>query len=161
MFLLGRRSPRSHDSRDALNEWRWKCAAAESEKWHSPKLPQRRWVTESAGFRKTPGPSRSGAQKPTKSLGVPKTGTIRIFLAHRCGCVSAATPWTCSIPIHCALLLCFARFDCILLDIMMVRTNGVDVAVALHKAFAGSDTPLPLAPLIAMTANSSPADAEM
>ena len=64
-----------------------------------------------------------------------------------------------AIPIHCAPLLCFARFDCILLDIMMVRTNGVDVAVALHKAFAGSDTPLP--PLIAMTANSSPADAEM
>ena len=55
-----------------------------------------------------------------------------------------------------SMLQTSVRFDCILLDIMMVRTNGVDVAVALRKAFAGSDTPLP--PLIAMTANSSPAD---
>jgi CheY-like chemotaxis protein len=54
---------------------------------------------------------------------------------------------------------CECRFDCILLDIMMVRTNGVDVAIGLLKAFQGSSTPLP--PLIAMTANSSPADAAM
>jgi CheY-like chemotaxis protein len=51
------------------------------------------------------------------------------------------------------------RFDCILLDIMMVRTNGVDVALTLRGAFEGSPTPLP--PLVAMTANTSAREAQM
>ena len=32
----------------------------------------------------------------------------------------------------CPLHVCAPRFDCILLDIMMARTNGVDVAIALQ-----------------------------
>ena len=55
--------------------------------------------------------------------------------------------------VHCVL---GCRFDCILLDIMMVRTNGVDVAIALQQAFEGSPTPLP--PIVAMTANTSAQD---
>ena len=51
------------------------------------------------------------------------------------------------------------RFDCILLDIMMARTNGVDVAIALQQAFEGSPTPLP--PIVAMTANTSAQDVAM
>jgi CheY-like chemotaxis protein len=39
---------------------------------------------------------------------------------------------------------------------MMVRTNGVDVAIALQQAFEGSPTPLP--PIVAMTANTSAQD---
>lgn len=50
-------------------------------------------------------------------------------------------------------------FDCILLDIMMVRTNGVDVALTLRGAFEGSPTPLP--PLVAMTANTSAREAQI
>jgi CheY-like chemotaxis protein len=42
------------------------------------------------------------------------------------------------------------------LDIMMARTNGVDVAIALQRAFKGSPTPLP--PIVAMTANTSAQD---
>ena len=44
-------------------------------------------------------------------------------------------------------------FDVILLDIMMRRTNGVDVLVDLSRRFAGSVTPLP--PVVAMTGNTS------
>ena len=38
----------------------------------------------------------------------------------------------------------------------MVRTNGVDVALALQQLFEGSPTPLP--PFVAMTANTSAQD---
>ncbi len=38
----------------------------------------------------------------------------------------------------------------------MARTNGVDVAIALQRAFKGSPTPLP--PIVAMTANTSAQD---
>ena len=44
-------------------------------------------------------------------------------------------------------------FDIILLDIMMRRSNGVDVLVELRRQFAGSATPLP--PVVAMTGNTS------
>jgi CheY-like chemotaxis protein len=71
---------------------------------------------------------------------------------------ASASPDTCPLSVFvCACTAC--RFDCILLDIMMVRTNGVDVAVTLRQAFADSATPLP--PLVAMTANSSPSDEAM
>jgi CheY-like chemotaxis protein len=53
-------------------------------------------------------------------------------------------------------MLSLTRFDAILLDIMMTRTNGVDVARILQQAFEGSPTPLP--PFIAMTANTSGQD---
>ncbi len=59
----------------------------------------------------------------------------------------------------CPLHVCLCRFDCILLDIMMARTNGVDVAIALQQAFEGSPTPLP--PIVAMTANTSAQDVAM
>jgi CheY-like chemotaxis protein len=44
-------------------------------------------------------------------------------------------------------------FDVILLDIMMRRTNGVDVLVELKEKFANSVPPLP--PVVAMTGNTS------
>ena len=56
----------------------------------------------------------------------------------------------------CPPHVCPRRFDCILLEIMMARTNGVDVAIALQQAFEGSPTPLP--PIVAMTANTSAQD---
>ena len=71
---------------------------------------------------------------------------------------ASSSPDTCPLSVFvCARTS--RRFDCILLDIMMVRTNGVDVAVTLRQAFADSATPLP--PLVAMTANSSPSDEAM
>ncbi len=69
MFLLGRRSPRSHDSRDALNEWRWKSAAAESEKWHSPNADG---SPNPLVFGKPPDPADPGPKNPRKVWGCPK-----------------------------------------------------------------------------------------
>lgn len=56
----------------------------------------------------------------------------------------------------CSPTAVIGRFDAILLDIMMQRTNGVDVALVLQRAFEGSPTPLP--PFVAMTANTSAQD---
>ena len=47
-------------------------------------------------------------------------------------------------------------YDAILLDIMMRRTNGVDVLVDLTKKFKNSGLPLP--PVVAMTGNTSLTD---